>query len=395
MTLFFQSNSLSGSGLRRTAITLGAGLAVLFVTVQNPAMAQSARDLANRIERLEQELQNLQGDTGAGAPEDMTPDAAAGVQVRGLKLEQLVEQLTGQVEETRFRLGQMSTQLRQLSNDVSYRLATLEQALGVSGAVAAGPSGGIGAGGATVASATPSRPVAASTIAEDAPLSRPVSSQPRRAPAQTVTSAQIAAGPPQNVTPESQMILRTDEQGQALPADPEALEAPPAETNAPPPSAPAPIAVPNPAPVSANPLAALPSANRVSLPDGTPKEQYEYAFSFLTRNDFGRAEAALRDFLTRHPEDPLAGNAQYWLGETYYVRGNYRQAAVEFMSGYQRYPRSNKGPDNLLKLGMSMASLGQAQGACTALGRIAKDYAEAPEQIRRTAATQRTNLKCK
>ena len=399
MTLFFRSGKPDGSGPWCAAVaTFGVGLVVLFVAAQNPTAAQSTRDLANRLERLEQELRGLQSGSES-APEDISLVAAASVQVRVLKLGQLVEQLTGQVQETRFRLGQMSTQLRQLSDDVNYRLATLEQVLGVSGAVAVDPDSATGPAGATLPSlqtrmqtSVPSGPVAASPMTDDAPLSRPVSSQPRP---QAATLAQIAAGPPQNVTPDGQMVLRTDEPGQALPADPNAPQAPPAAANVPPPVAPAPAAAPNPAPVSANQLAALPPVNRVSLPDGTPKEKYEYAFSFLTRNDFAGAEVALRDFLTRHPDDPLAGNAQYWLGETYYVRGDYKQAAVEFMSGYRKYPRSNKGPDNLLKLGMSMASLGQMQGACTALGRIARDYAEAPQQIRRTADTQRTNLKCK
>ena len=95
-------------------------------------------------------------------------------------------------------------------------------------------------------------------------------------------------------------------------------------------------------------IASAPAAN-VTLPDGTPKQQYEFAFDFLKRQDYPKAESALRDFLKRHPKDPLAGNAQYWLGETYYVRGDFQQAAVEFMAGYQNYPKTNKGPDNLVE----------------------------------------------
>lgn len=377
----------------RTSIAVCALIASLFLSGGlHPAVAQSTRELAGRISQVEQELENLRGAAGQAAV-DMTPDAAASVQVRVLKLEQLLEQLTGQVEEARFRVGQMSTQLRQLSDDVNYRLAVIEQALGISGAVASGP------GATTPQPRTPqqaqtSAPASAAQVSVargDAPLSQPVSSQPGQA---TRSSTQISAGPVQDLVPDGQMVLRTDGQGQALPANPG--EAPASiSSNAPPPVAPAPLAAPNPGSVSANQLAALPPVNRVSLPDGTPKEQYEYAFNFLTRNDFASAEVALREFLTRHSEDPLAGNAQYWLGETYYVRGDYKQAAVEFMAGYQKYPRSNKGPDNLLKLGMSMAILEQAQGACTALNRIPKDYADASEQIRRTAEAQRADLQCK
>ena len=133
----------------------------------------------------------------------------------------------------------------------------------------------------------------------------------------------------------------------------------------------------------------------VSLPEGAPKQQYDFAFEFLKRQDYPKAESTLRDFLKRHPKDPLAGNAQYWLGETYFVRGDFQQAAVEFMAGYQNYPKTNKGPDNLLKLGMSMAKLNQAQGACTALGRLAKDYPDAAATLLTAAKTERTKLKCK
>ena len=76
-------------------------------------------------------------------------------------------------------------------------------------------------------------------------------------------------------------------------------------------------------------------------------------------------------------------------------RGDFQQAAVEFMVGYQNYPKTNKGPDNLLKLGMSMAKLNQTQGACTALSRIAKDYPDAPDTVLGSAKTERARLKCK
>ena len=76
------------------------------------------------------------------------------------------------------------------------------------------------------------------------------------------------------------------------------------------------------------------------------------------------------------------------------MRGDYQKAAVEFLNGYQNYPKSNKATDNLLKLGMAMANIGQTQGACTALGRLMKEYADAGDQIRRSAQQERQKLKC-
>jgi tol-pal system protein YbgF len=145
--------------------------------------------------------------------------------------------------------------------------------------------------------------------------------------------------------------------------------------------------------VSGNQLASLPA--EIAMPDGSPKQQYDYAFDFLKRNDYVRGEAALREFLKRHPKDALAGNAQYWLGETFYVRGNYQQAAVEFMAGYQTFPKNAKSPDSLFKLGLSLEKLNQNEGACTAFGRITKDYPDASDQVRNATKAERTKLKCK
>ena len=65
------------------------------------------------------------------------------------------------------------------------------------------------------------------------------------------------------------------------------------------------------------------------------------------------------------------------------------------MAGYQNYPQSHKGPDNLLKLGLSLEKLDKSDGACTAFGSIAKDYPDASDPDRKAAQTERTKLKCK
>ena len=83
-----------------------------------------------------------------------------------------------------------------------------------------------------------------------------------------------------------------------------------------------------------------------------------------------------------YPDDPLAGNAQYWIGETYYVRGQYKNAADAFLKGYKKYKSSEKAPDTLLKLGMALAELGQKDAACSTLNELETKYPEAPEHIR-------------
>jgi tol-pal system protein YbgF len=367
---------------------ISAAVVSLLVWQVIPAQAQSARELDDRIRRLEQQLQSM----GRGVASQNLPapgsEEAASLQARVIKLEQLVEQLTGQIEEARYKTGQMSTQLEQLSNDMNYRLAVLEQSLGTQP----------GAGPNTMPppprpSAQRNTPPAQNTMPDDPNvLSRPIARGPATAPPPPMSDGGVRASTPGDTTFGS---LATDASGRPLAADPNQAAAPAPQVTTPMPSQPAPQRAPNPGPVAGAQLGVSgDAATDVALPEGTPKQQYDYSFDFLKRQDYGRAETAFREFLKRYPKDPLSGNAQYWLGETHYVRGDYQKAAVEFLNGYQNYPKSNKAPDNLLKLGMAMANIGQTQGACTALGRLMKEYADAGDQIRRSAQAERQKLKC-
>lgn len=132
-----------------------------------------------------------------------------------------------------------------------------------------------------------------------------------------------------------------------------------------------------------------------TLPKGSAKEQYDYIQSLLSQANHAAAEKALTSFMGAHPDDPLAGNAQYWLGETFYVRGDYRSAAVAFAKGYQKYPKSAKAASNVLKLGMSLAKLDRVQDACTAFGRLASEFPNAPGDVKQRAANERKSLGCK
>ncbi len=362
-------------------VTRGLAVLALCCAAGSSAFAQSNRDLAARLDRIEQSLTQMQSQ----APNE------GSLQVRVLKLEALIEQLTGQVEEANFRASQLQKQLKTLEDDLQLRVARLE----AGGAAAAVP-------GAAPAISPASPPVTLPPRAEappTAPQRRAAADEPLSQPMTPPRVTRPASAPPpgtpgaEGMGADGSFVIRTDADGKPLPPDPSTLSAPIAET--PPEPAPAPVAAPKPGAVNAGQLAMAPPAGQVKLPEGTPKVQYDFAFDLLRRNDFARAEVAFRDFLKRHPKDPLAGNAQYWLGETHYVRGDYQQAAVEFMAGYQNYPKTNKGPDNLLKLAMSMSNLGQTQGACTALGRLAKDYPKAPDEVAKPAAAERAKLKCK
>lgn len=131
------------------------------------------------------------------------------------------------------------------------------------------------------------------------------------------------------------------------------------------------------------------------LPEGTPEERYRYATDLLSKQNFNEAERALTAFLKEHPKDKLAGNAKYWLGETYYVRGRYTDAAVAFAEGYETYPDSSKAPDNLLKLGKSLAALDQKPDACGIFAELRKRYSKAAPTILQQAKREQKRLSCK
>lgn len=127
---------------------------------------------------------------------------------------------------------------------------------------------------------------------------------------------------------------------------------------------------------------------------GTPKEQYDHAFGLLSQANYNDAEVALRAFIDQNPNDPLAGNAKYWLGETYYVRGDFQQAAVTFAEAYQEFPDNSKAPDNLLKLGLALGALGNKADACGTLSELQKRYKNAAVTLIQRAKQEQQRLGC-
>ena len=137
-------------------------------------------------------------------------------------------------------------------------------------------------------------------------------------------------------------------------------------------------------------VAALPPA----ASNASAKQEYETAYGHLLRQDYGAAQASFEVFLNAYPDDQLAGNAQYWLGETYFVRGEYKPAASAFLKGYQKYGKSNKAPDSLLKLAMSLERLGQKDAACSSFGELVTRFPDAPDHVKNKAAAEQRRLKC-
>jgi tol-pal system protein YbgF len=130
------------------------------------------------------------------------------------------------------------------------------------------------------------------------------------------------------------------------------------------------------------------------LPDAPTEEQYEFAVSFIKVGDYETAELALREFVDNNPKHDLAGNAQYWYGETFRVRQLYQDAATAYLDGYQKYPNSSKAPVNLLKLGVMLVQIGEKDQGCSMILGIKKEYPKAKQSIIQKAEYEKKKFNC-
>ena len=131
------------------------------------------------------------------------------------------------------------------------------------------------------------------------------------------------------------------------------------------------------------------------LPNDSPEKQYEFATSFLKVGDYSTAERAFREFVTIHPEHELAGNAQYWYAETFRIRQLFTDAASAYLEGYQKYPKGEKAPINLLKLGVSMVQIGEKDQGCKMINGVEKQYPEANQSVLQKAKYESQKFECK
>jgi len=341
--------SLLRTGALAGCFAMGMGFA-------GAARADEVDDLRAELDQLKQQVVYLQnqipngsysgGATGGG-------NLAAQQQVQMQQFQQQLTDLTGQIERVELKVNDVADQLTRLQKDTEYRLGALE---------------GGGAAGATMGAA-----------ATD-PAATGASADTTQQPAQQAQTAQ----------PQPQQQSAANEAPPAPSGQPGVLGTLSANQAANLPQAPAGAA--QDAAAKAAQQTPLPAG--VVLPGETPREQYEYATNLIQRGSYDQAEIALKSFIQQHPNDELTGNAQYWLGETYYVRNDFKSAAVAFAEGYQRYPDSQKAPDNLLKLAMALGQQGQKDNACVALRQLEKRYPDASANIKDRAIRAKKNYAC-
>jgi len=324
---------------------------VLVLVVALPAAAQQDRTTSERLDRIERDMNMLQRQVYRGAPTPLPsgggdPSAAANVEIRMERLEAQMRDLTGRVEEVHNGIDQLRQRVEQINSDVDVRL---------------------GGSGATASAAPPGRPG-----------SRPSGDPTRVAGAGSPPPGGGASGgsmPPGTVVPGPGGGGNSNNSG--LNAIFNTLT-PPGSAGSPPPAA----------------ALAPPGAAEADVPSGTPTHQFNHAFGLVKQADYPGAEAELKAFIRDHPNDPLAGNAQYWLGETYYARNKYPEAAAAFAEGYKRYPKGPKAADDLLKLAMSLARADQKKNACVVLTQLDQAFPHPGAAIRDRAAAEKKRVGC-
>ncbi|MBK1697327.1 tol-pal system protein YbgF [Rhodovibrio salinarum] len=400
MTAFPTSPICCSKAPRLLLTALVTGFLVWSVPAPQAHAQSGVERLTNKVDRLQRELNDLQrqvysGEGGGTAPAassaptsgsggGMTQTAAARLQQKLSQLERAVQDLTGRLERVQYDLRQLTQRMDTRAKDVDYRLSQLEQAAGVS-ATGGGQQTGQGAQtgqgpGQTSRSGGDQGGRQAQDLRPDRQGNQRQGTQQGQASQRAQSGQNGQNGQGQGGDTLGQVSQRavdelrqnrdnqqtgSGQQGQSQQAE-----------------------------TQGRGQGQQTAAAEVELPDGSPQEQYDYAFGLLRQADYAQAEQALTKFLNQHPEHTLAGNAQYWLGETFYVRGNYERAAVTFAEGFQTYPDSQKAPDNLLKLGMSLAQIDRTEDACGIFAELQSRYPDAKQNILQRAQREQSRLSC-
>ncbi|MGO1118405.1 tol-pal system protein YbgF [Rhodovibrionaceae bacterium A322] len=315
------------------------------------AQETSLQSLSDRLSRLQREVSDLQrqvatgggAGTSAGAPTAVSdaplpPDQAGRLNLRLSRQEEQLRGMTGQMEELNHRLNLLSQRLEDVVADIDRRL-----------------SGG-------------QVPVAQSGGTSGQALTTGTSTAGTRQPGTAAASAAVTGGADDGKT----KVLGYISQGTAAPVES--------------------------APVASQPLTTA-TVDTQTVTTGTAsaataEDAYQQAFSSLRQANWSKAEGELVGFLNAYPTHSLAGNAQYWLGETYYVRGDFGTAATIFAEGFEKYPDGGKAPDNLLKLGMALGNLDRKQDACDTFLALQQRYADAPASLLTRSKRERQRLGC-
>lgn len=327
-------------------VSVLSAVAILMMSAAIPSASAQNGDTTERLERIEREIQAINGQM-SGAPNAPTPSPAgapvslsagapgdsgfqANIEVRLTQIENQMRDITGRLEKQEFDITQLRDQLTKAQADTDMRLGDVEK------------------------------------------RAAPVPS-----PAPQMTAADDMAAQP--ATP--QQPLPTANDGTPIPRALADSIPQPADINAPAPAD-------SPTQKTLGTVGTSPSADAIAAND------YESAFSKLKSGNYISAQAGFDAFLKNYPTHPLSPNATYWLAESYYAQKKYDQAARVFAESFKKYPKGPKSADSLLKLGMSLGETGKTQDACVTLKQVKKQFPAGEGAVLRRADQELKRLGC-
>jgi tol-pal system protein YbgF len=316
-------------------------------------------------------LDNLFNRGEPSQPQTQQQQADSDMAVRLDRMENRLREMTGQIEQLQFRNQQLEQEIARLGGGAPAGAPprgavpmAAPQTMPQQGMPAQGlPPATTGGKRSDVfdPSQNPGAPGAPRTLGGSGPVQ---SAAPRQ---------DYAVGAPGGAAPGAPLNLSTGiPQTQTASADPNAaLPAPPPRN----PSA------------TGQQLATLP-------PSRTPKDEYELAYGYVLHKDYDLAQKAFADFLKRNPNDKLAPDAHYWLGESYFQRKKYQDAADSYLVVVRNYEHADKAPDSLLRLGQSLAAIGQKEMACSTFGEVNRKYPRASASVKRGVTAEQKRVHC-
>lgn len=294
------------------------------------------------------------------------------VVVRLDQLQNDMRRLTGQIEELQYRNQQLEQTVRQLQEERAGAPARPGVAPSAAPAVPARRSDAFDPNNSPNAPGAPHTlgPASANNNNNSGPYAN---NGPYTGTANVAPPAPIPS-PPADVPNQigAPLDLNTANTGTATTAVPGNANQPPQPRN---PNAPGPQ------------IATLP-------PSQSPRDEFDLAYGYVLRKDYPLAEQAFQDFLRKYPNDRMASEAQFWLGESLFQSKNYQSAAEAFVTMTKKFPSSPKQPDTLLRLGESLAALKQKDLACVTLAEIAKKFPHAGANVKAAVEREQKRVHC-
>jgi tol-pal system protein YbgF len=306
-------------------------------------------------------------------------DDAGDLSVRLDRMESALRQLTGTIEQLQYRSQQLEMQLKRMQDDQ----------LGSRGTPPPAQAGPMGPGNAPPAPGRRSDVFdpAQQLNAPGAP--RPLGNEAVIAAPERMQDSGTPVGAPGGRAAGAPLDLSTLSGNNPTP--PQAVTPPAAVASA------APTPVPTSPPAQVRP--AVPSAGsgqRLAIlpPSASPQDEYDMAYGYVLHKDYSLAEQSFRDYLKKYPNERLAPEAHYWLGESLFQQQRYRDAAESFLGVSTKFERSSKAPDALLRLGQSLAAMNQKEAACATLAEVGRKYPRASANVKRGVEQEQKRAHC-